>query len=509
MTFSLEDFHRRHRSLVIRDWVDRLKTEVGEQYAQRSRAELMDTVSGAFDANYHVLVRQEYSHINRFIDKITRMRLETGFLLSDVQKAFELYRIIIIPILANETTTEEFKDSITRINSLLAYTMHRFSDHFQDMHEEKILEHNKKLEEDVRERTADLRESEMKYKILVEEITDGYFVVQNEKIVFANKAFCTMHGYKMDKVLDSRFYKFIDPCNREKVMKIYNRSYVGRRKPKSFEYLRKHRDGRSFPTEILAKNTMYENKLSSIGICRDITERKKMENRVREAEKMAYIGQITTSLSHEIRNPLSAVKMNLQILNKNENLKGNDQRRIDISVREVIRLERILKEILDFAKPIQIKFGDFQINRIIISCLELLEMKFKEKGLSIVLLLDSQMPDISSDSEKLGQTFINLLLNAIEASYHNRIITVESKYQPNGGNPVAEVIINDEGHGVKDVYIEEIFKPFFTTKTKGTGLGLTNVRRIIEAHNGWIEVKSRTSGGASFKISLPAGKNHG
>ena len=100
--------------------------------------------------------------------------------LRSVQKAFELYRKIVMPILAKEMTIEEFQDSIVRINDCLAYTIHRFSDLFQNMHEKKILEHNRRLEEEVRARTVELRESELKYKTLVEEINDGYFVVQDE-----------------------------------------------------------------------------------------------------------------------------------------------------------------------------------------------------------------------------------------------------------------------------------------------------------------------------------------
>ncbi len=215
MSFDLSEFHERWRTEVIEKWVDRLMTDVGDQYATQPRADLMDTVTEAFDANYDVIIHDDYRPIDQFIRKITRMRLEAGFLLSDVQKAFELYRDIVIPLLAEETVMDEFRDSLRRINACLSYTIHRFSDHFQALHEKEILEHNRRLEEEVRARTAQFR----------------------------------------------------------------------------------------------------------------------------EAERMAYIGQITTSLSHEIRNPLSAVKLNLQVLGKNSRIRGNDRRRIDISVREVMEMD--------------------------------------------------------------------------------------------------------------------------------------------------------------------------
>ncbi len=292
--------------------------------------ELYETVTEAFDAEYNVLVNDDFNYINNFINKITKMRLEAGFLLSDVQKAFELFRSIVVPLLAKETTLEEFLATITRLNQCLKYTIHRFSDHFQTLHEKEIIEHNRLLEKEVKTRTSELKESELKYKTLVEEINDGYFVVQNEVIAFANQAFCRMPGYCLEEVIGKKFHVFVDSKSRKKVIKIYDKDLSERTPPRTFEYLRLSKTGKRYPTEILAKNTHYDNKLSSIGICRDITKRVKMEQKVRETEQMAYIGQITTSLSHEIRDPLSAVKMNLQILKKNPQIQGNDKRRIDI-----------------------------------------------------------------------------------------------------------------------------------------------------------------------------------
>jgi len=512
MGFNLAEFHQRNRSIIHRQWAERLHREVGNQYTRRPLQELMGTVSKALEANYHVLSYGNFRYIDEFIGEITRMRLEAGFLLSDVQKAFELYRIIVIPLLAKETTVEEFQENVVKINECLAYTIHRFSNHFQDMHEKRILEQNRRLEEEVRSRTAELRESELKYKTLVEEINEGYFVIQDEFIVFANKAFCEMHGYTLDEVIGRKFYDFVDPKSRQKVVNIHKKSILERSAPGSFEYHRINKEGKSFPTEITAKVTRYEKKVSNIGICRDISKRVEMDQRMREAEKMAYIGQITTSLSHEIRNPLSAVKMNLQIINRNPLLRGNDQRRIDISIREVIRLDRILTELLDFAKPLQVEFTHCRINRILNPCLELLEMKFMEKKLSRVTSYGSGIPDIMGDSEKLGQAFINLLLNAIEASPEEGRLYVTTLYHPDGGKPRVEVLIEDEGPGVSQEFLAEIFKPFFTTKSKGTGLGLSNAKRILDVHGGWVEVENRTPRyphGACFHVSIPAGGIHG
>jgi len=120
MGFSLAEFHHRNRSMIIQEWVEKLHREVGKQYASRPVGELYGTVSEAFEANHHVLVHGDFQYINEFIDKITKMRLEAGFLLSDVQKAFELYRIIVVPLLAREAAIDEFQENVEKINQCLA-----------------------------------------------------------------------------------------------------------------------------------------------------------------------------------------------------------------------------------------------------------------------------------------------------------------------------------------------------------------------------------------------------
>ena len=542
MGFSLANFFHSNRRKIIDEWVDRLHKEVGDQYAARPRAELVETVTTAYDADVKAIIEDDYTAINQFINKITGMRLEAGFLMSDVQKAFELFRIIIVPLLVEQTTLEEFSAAIVRLNQCLNYTIHRFSDYFQKMHEKEIIAHNRMLEEQVRARTAELQASEIKYKTLVEEINDGYFVVQGDTIVFANNAFCRMHGYSQDEVIGKDFFVFVAPESRKavigtdrlssgagldggsglpdaggilnRVSELSNVENAGPGESTSsagtagtLQYLRLNKDQSRSPTEILSKKARYANRLSKIGICRDITSRVEMEKKIRETERMAYIGQITTSLSHEIRNPLSAVKMNLQILKKNARIKGNDQRRIDISVREVNRLEKILQELLDFAKPLQLNPGTHETNRILTDSVELLEMKFKEKAIAIVADLDPGLPKMKVDRQKLEQALINILLNAMESSPRESSIQIATSFDERNGDCV--VTIADEGHGIPQGHLADIFKPFFTTKSQGTGLGLSNAYRIIEAHGGRIVVDNRQPAGAFCKISIPTGGAHG
>ncbi len=505
--FNWTEFIQRHRATIIAEWVTQLHNETSEQYAKRPKGELFRTVSRALEANISALVDDNYMRVDRFIQDISRLRLVGGFTANDVFQAFELFREVVTPKLFSETTPAEFFNCVVSVNRLLAYTIHCFNNVFQELYNQKLMNYTRQLEADVKARTFELQESELKYKTLVEEINDGYFVLQDEAIVFVNPAFCEMHGYGPEEMLEQRFDLFVDPKDLEATTELCRaESPSGKSSP--LEYFRLRKDGESRPTEITVKFTSYGHNQSIIGICRDITERVQMEAKMRETERMAYIGRITASLSHEIRNPLSAVKMNLQILNKNLAFQGNDRRRLEISANEVQRLERILEDLLDFAKPLTLDACPGNLNRILLSSVEILESRFTEKHCSVTLCLDPAMPNISADVYKLEQAVLNLLLNACEASKPNAQVRVISRFNSSSPPLTVEFSVTNEG-AIPDHVLPEIFTPFFTTKSKGTGLGLTNVKRVAEAHGGSVSVEHEGKSHTVFRVRLPYGSIHG
>lgn len=362
---------------------------------------------------------------------------------------------------------------------------------------------NERLRAENRQVNADLKAAEQNYQTLVEEITDGYFVLQDDRIVFANQAFCRMHGYERQEVQGRHFLDFVDPESHQAVMEVYHKTRGQMAVSNLFEYLRLTKGGQSLSTEMTAKTTWHETRSVDIGICRDITKRLEMERRVWENERMAYIGRITTSLSHDLRNPLSAVKINLQILKKNHHFTENDRRRIDISETQVVRLERILQELLDFAKPLKMEMQRCHINQILLTCVDLLTPQFEQKQVGIVPDLADDLPPIQGDAEKLSQAFLNVLLNAFHASPSGGSISVMTRCQDTAPHPDIHITVDDEGPGLLKKDAPNIFEPFFTTKAGGTGLGLTNVKRIVEAHNGTIQAVNREPRGASFRLTFP------
>ncbi len=493
---------QRYRYEIVEEWVDRIHG-VSESYRKRPRKELVGTVTEAFEADLEALGLGRLDRMERFIDFITKKRLETGFPLSDVQKAFELFRFIVVRKLKGQGLLDLLADSIDSVNACLSFTIHRFSDHFQHMHEMAIRRHAQNLEKEIGIRTAELAASEHRYKTLVEEIHDGYFVIQDERIVFANRSFCLMHGADLEEILGKPFLDFVAPDCRDRVLESYQGSLNGKPIEGQLEYNRMGCLPEKAATEIRARVVDLGQGPMMIGICRDISDRVAMEAKVRENERMAYVGHLTASLSHEIRNPLSAVKMNLQILSRKLDLDGFDLRRLEITVHEVSRLEGILRQLLDTARPLNIVTTVVDLSRLVKGCVDFMQPEAAEKDVMMLQHHPKRLPLAYLDAGKLEQAVINLLLNAIEAAPNGGRVTVWTKSARGNDNHSLELGVRDNGPGIDSEQRPHLFTPFYTSKSQGTGLGLSNVKRIVEAHSGEVVVRSRKGRGATFVLRLP------
>ena len=300
-----------HRDEIIREWAHRLHGEVSPRYSDRPLEELIRTISESAEAYYAVLVHEDFTKIDTFIEKISRVRLQGGFSLPEVQKAFELYRTILLPILAREMEAPLLFSALQKINSCLNYTILKFSDFFQSLHEKVIGDYAKNLEREVEKRTADLAASQEKYRVLVEDINDGYFVNRRGVVVFANKAFCDMHGNSMEEVIGRPYLDFVAPESLPEISQICEERATTGKSKEQYVYLRRCKDGSHHYTENKAQLVTFEEEIATAGICRDITERMEMEKRrlrmvelENENKRVALetLHQLMVTLSHYLLN---------------------------------------------------------------------------------------------------------------------------------------------------------------------------------------------------------------
>ncbi len=228
-------------------------------------------------------------------------------------------------------------------------------------------------------------------------------------------------------------------------------------------------------------------------------ERLKLEEKLQQAEHLSAIGEMTAGISHEIRNPLGIIKSSAQLLKTKMTKLDATSPIPDIIVEEAGRLDNIITDFLDFAKPKIPVLHPCRIEDIIEKNFAYISPQMEENHFYITKKISPGIPEIMCDSTMLYQAFLNIFLNAFQALEENGFITIEAKYD------AGSVVINfiDNGKGIKKDILKKIWTPFFTSKDTGTGLGLGIVKNIIEAHSGTITICNAKPTGANVEIKLP------
>ena len=234
---------------------------------------------------------------------------------------------------------------------------------------------------------------------------------------------------------------------------------------------------------------------------RDITEYKNLEKKLYNSEKLAALGQLSAGIAHEVRNPLSSIKMSLQILEKRMNPEGNDLKRFKIAQKEVEHLEELVNNVLVFAKPMEPKIASADLNKLLERAISLCEKIIQDKQIDIKM--ESQLiPQVNVDVAMITDAFVNIIRNAVEAMENNGHIRIYARSigsQP----PSVLVVVEDNGCGIDDADMPHLFNPFFTKKKYGTGLGLSQVLKIVEVHQGKLEIISEKDKGTKVCVTLP------
>ena len=231
-------------------------------------------------------------------------------------------------------------------------------------------------------------------------------------------------------------------------------------------------------------------------------ERLRLEEQLNEAQRLASLGKMVAAVSHELKNPLGIVRSTAEMLgNRIAKVAPGNEHLSNIIVEETSRLDTIVREFLDFARPRETKMATGSLNQVAERVLRFMEPEFKQKSVVVRTRLDQELPEIFMDSEQIYQVLFNIVFNAVQAMpYGGDIIVATSEDQA-----AAAVIleISDTGVGIAPEKISQIFTPFYTDKNRGTGLGLTIAKNIVEKHGGTISASSKPSDGSTFRVVLP------
>jgi signal transduction histidine kinase len=232
---------------------------------------------------------------------------------------------------------------------------------------------------------------------------------------------------------------------------------------------------------------------------------------MKRTDRLKSLETMAGGFAHEIRNPLTSIKTFIQLAPERKDDPQFIQEFSKVVLDDVYRIERLIQEILDYARYMEPKLTDEDFNDIVASCLYFIDVKADSHGIKIEKELAADMPRVMLDRQQIKQVLLNLLLNAMASmeTSGGRLRVQTRKMVKPGGKIWAHIEIEDTGEGIQDTNLEHIFDPFFTTKHEsgeheGTGLGLTIVHQIVQEHRGEILVKSSVGVGTTFFVSLPA-----
>jgi signal transduction histidine kinase len=226
---------------------------------------------------------------------------------------------------------------------------------------------------------------------------------------------------------------------------------------------------------------------------------RKANESLRRSERLKSLGEMAAGMAHEVKNPLAAIRSSAQIIT--ERVSGKEAQFAQIIVSEVDRLNRVVNEFLDYARPAPLKREPVILSGLLDSCLELLAPVIKQAGVTIKRGYPQGEHKVSADPNQLRQVFLNLILNAVQAMHAGGEVALELRQE--GG--CTRVLVRDTGPGIPSDKLRQVCEPFYSTKPGGTGLGLPIAQRIVAEHGGRLEIACETGAGTTAIVILPGG----
>jgi len=371
--------------------------------------------------------------------------------------------------------------------------------------------------------------SERRFRTILETTLEGFWQLSNTgKIITVNPSLCSILGGKRDDIVNKSIYVFVDKEN-EKLLRQQKKI---RKKGVKSSYELKMIGVDKREIYCLVKATPYYDeqgkKIGSFAMITDITERKKDEEELKrlkldleqevnlktndliraqdqllQSEKLAAIGKLGGTVAHEFRNQLgvmrnSAYFLKMKIKDKDEKV----QKHLKIMEAEIVQTDKIIESILTFARVTTPKAELIDLKKLIVSIIGKVALS-KTYGVSVDVEIPDTCPPVSGDKIQLTQVFMNILKNAFDAVGEGGAVCISAMEE----EKQIACVIQDDGPGMSAEVQSKIFEPLFTTKARGTGLGMPTVKMLIERNNGEIRIDSKEGSGATITVYLPKAEN--
>jgi two-component system cell cycle sensor histidine kinase/response regulator CckA len=354
-----------------------------------------------------------------------------------------------------------------------------------------------------------LRESESKYSALVEGAGDGVVVAQDELIKFANPALAEMSGYTVEELMDMPFLELLAPLSRDEVSELYRRTLKGEKSPETYEAVGLCKDGTLKFVEISGKPILYHGRPAGMGIVRDRTERKKLEEELLKIQKLESVGVLAGGIAHDFNNLLLGILGNISLAKVRQRLEAETVELLNRAEKASLQAKHLTTQFLTFAKggaPIK---ETISVKKIVE---EMALLALRGSNVACQFMIMDDLWPVEADEGQLSQVINNLVINArqampqggaIQIRVQNCAVEAGQHLTLEKGNYI-RISVQDQGSGIPQAHLGKIFDPYFTTKQPGQGLGLTIAHSIMEKHGGHIEVESKLKVGTTFHIYLPA-----
>lgn len=343
----------------------------------------------------------------------------------------------------------------------------------------------------------ELWESEKKFRRIFEDSMDG-LILWNEKyqIVDINCSAVRIFDSPKEKLLGRSLLDFFSSIEDKKQEIINHIEQVTNNGKNHSSMVIKWHDGSIKHFDYSTKQEIIDG--LNLTVIIDVTEKAEMQEQLRKSDRLNIVGELAAGIAHEIRNPMTALKGFIQLLEPC--IKAEHALYYDVITSELARIDSIINEFLILAKPQEIRFLEKDVCQIMRETVDLLSAQAVLFNVQFDTHYEDNLPLLYCEPNQLKKVFINLIKNAIEVMSDGGTITVSIKAVD---EQYIQVSIQDEGMGIPKEKIKKLGEPFYTTKEKGTGLGLMVSYRIIEEHKGRIQVESEEGAGTSFHLILP------